>query len=378
MKLKKFIYITVLISFSISEILLAYESMQWLRNFTIIYGTICILYISVIDFRRDAKKRYSGIYLTIELMAIVKALLGIVAGNKPGLILIDYCLLNMIPFTFHIHDIIDIEFENSLKMLAGFSFVCSLYSLFFFNYDISILIRRGYTWHESFYYAVSFWVMIPYALYKIVNNKVDIKLIILILLMVLVNLLFLKRMIFVDVLLLLIVGMIYGEANRKAIFVVIIAAFIIYMIIPWSQMETIGEAMIRRFMENDSSYVENDRAQEASWFLADAHVEDIIFGKSLGNQLFADRTNTSLHIGWINFINKGGILYFLFMFFIWIAALRKARYLKNYQMVYQWALLLIVVEGFRFFYSNMWSFTPEYLFFSYAIVIFLDSKKYAN
>jgi hypothetical protein len=56
--------------------------MQWLRNFTIIYNTICILYISVIDFRKNAKKRYSGIYLTIELMAIVKAFLGIIAGNN--------------------------------------------------------------------------------------------------------------------------------------------------------------------------------------------------------------------------------------------------------------------------------------------------------
>jgi hypothetical protein len=55
-------------------------------------------------------------------------------------------------------------------------------------------------------------------------------------------------MIFVDVLLLLIVGMVYGKANRKAIFVVIIAAFVTYMIIPGSQMETIGEAMIRRFI----------------------------------------------------------------------------------------------------------------------------------
>jgi hypothetical protein len=66
------------------------------------------------------------------------------------------------------------------------------------------------------------------------------------------------------------------------------------------------------------------------------------------------------------------------MLSIWIAALRKVRYLKNYQIVYRWAVLFIVVEGFRLFYSNMWSFTPEYLFFSYAIVIFLDSKKYAN
>jgi hypothetical protein len=116
-------------------------------------------------------------------------------------------------------------------------------------------------------------------------------------------------------------------------------------------------AIIDRFTAANDDVLAIDRVEEGGKYLLNASFRDILFGKGLGSVTDAGGTeNIHIHIGLINVIFKGGIVYL-----VWIAYLSihsfLAVVLKNKGRLNDciFSVSLIIVMVISMFHSPMWN-----------------------
>lgn len=270
-------------------------------------------------------------------------------------------------------------FRNiALLGIIGFSYIISIEGV---DTDIALQ-NRGYTFHEMFYYASLFWAVIPAVILSILYQKNLLIMLLYWILAIIINLIFLKRFILVDSILLLLVVQFISLIYYKKL----ISGFKLYFLMAslvglslYSASEiiiTLFEATNERIESSFDDLSGVDRFVEyRNYFEKEATIIDLLIGKGiasfhkgLGVEAY------SIHTGWANFIFKGGVIWFVLIlvpFFKMISLIGK---FKKLPVDIQFSVSLLLINVPRFFYTNMDNFQPVMLVFFYALFKVADYK----
>jgi hypothetical protein len=272
--------------------------------------------------------------------------------------------------------------QKAFKLVAIGGIIVFLYIIFVRKIDIIVALRRGYVWTDIFYFGPVYWAIIPFAILSFLEGK-NIKLsIIYWICSVILNLIFLKRFIIIDSLLMLIVLCIIlfdkNKINKKLLlkilaFVAVSACIVIatlgHKILPLFDM------VMNRFKE--SSDLETfDRFVEAQNYFKTTNIVDILLGKGfLNTQYGLGIQGYALHVGWSNFIFKGGIFLLIAVIIPYFKMLSLLSNLKRLPMKIKFSVYMMMVYAVRLIYVNMHSFVPEMLIFFYCLFNVMDYNK---
>jgi hypothetical protein len=122
-----------------------------------------------------------------------------------------------------------------------------------------------------------------------------------------------------------------------------------------------------------------DRFIESENYLKDVTAFQLVFGtgfasthQGLGKEAYA------LHVGWINFIFKGGIIFFLLVLIPYFKLPRLLKNINKLPLKVQFSVWFLVIYFFRLFYVNMSSMAPEMLIFFYSVFNIMDYRALKN
>lgn len=280
---------------------------------------------------------------------------------------------------------------NSIFIILAIIFsILFLLQVVNFEFDIDRLLRRGYTWTNIFAFAnlLSIWPLLLFSSY--LTNK-GLKIAITFwFLAIFANLLFLKRAIIVDSFIALCVlfyaSLRIGKIKKAQYFKVIIPICLVILIFGYffkeNDIKIVKEAMQTRFSESSNDLSEFDRFVESrNYLIHDASTFDIVFGKGFLSTFNFKLTNSDvreryhLHVGWFNWILKGGILLFIGIILAYVKVFKIFFHLRKYPLEVQFAAMFCTYSFFSLFYINMMGFVPNLFFFFYCLMVITDYKE---
>lgn len=252
--------------------------------------------------------------------------------------------------------------------------------------DLSIVLRRGYVWTNIFFWGGIYWALIPVVLYHFLNHRGRGIAVIYWICGIIFNLIFLKRFIIVDsvLLLLMIVYILYKE-NRNSgriwgigVFISCIG-IIVYVLLQNHFMNAMVQQMLQR-TGSLSSIWEFDRIVESREYFCKESLIYTLLGRGFwGAHSTLGTLNPALHIGWLNFIFKGGILLLIFIAFPVIKSYKSLCSLEHYDKEVKFAVCCLSVYSVKLLYVNMHRFEPELIliFWCCSVVMERTRKKRA-
>lgn len=270
--------------------------------------------------------------------------------------------------------------DKIMKYLVFISLVFQLFAIVNFNNATAIYDRNLTTsWNgvSYIYWGISCNVAI-YAGYKgftsLLNREkmgiINISYIGCFLLYVVLGVMFQKRAVIVNALVLLIVGFALNlkQNQRKAgnVFfrmIGIMFLIIIVIVISYNSIDNVKTVVDETLIRFTGSYGRNgslstyDRQREANQFVENTKVYQLITGYGIGNYVSTSilSLHGMLHIGYYNIVYKGGLLYILFWLYIFrktYIAIKDAHMINTYGIV----CLGITISAFvSMIYEFSWS-----------------------
>lgn len=270
-------------------------------------------------------------------------------------------------------------FRKPFFIICLIGIVCFFYFWFTYDIDISKAVQRRYTWTDIFFWAGVFWAIIPITLYSFVSNiswKYKVFVIGYWICGIIFYLIFLKRFILVDsVLLILMICFFYFSEDKLNIKLFFVGAFVftvLFLVGSFAKDSAIGllwNGVMGRFA--DTSVNEFDRFEETRIYFSNTNIIYTILGKGLwGGHSSLAGLHEALHVGWANLIHKGGIILFVLVLYPTIKAFYLLPKMKTLDKKTKWAVCMACIYAIRLTYSNMHAHYPEMVmaFFSYAII----------
>ena len=195
------------------------------------------------------------------------------------------------------------------------------------------------------------------------------------------NLLFLKRFILVDSIILLIVILIINSfRNQKKIsnLRLIISLSVVIVIVSLFNIDmfkSLFEATFNRIETSSDDLAGFDRWVESKNYLKEASFIKLIFGNGFTSAHYGlGKESFALHIGWINFIFKGGFIFLLIIIIPYFKLLKIIKIYKIIDLKVKFSFWFMIVYFFRLSYGNMSGFAPEMLIFFYSVFNVMDLK----
>jgi hypothetical protein len=273
--------------------------------------------------------------------------------------------------------------EKALKKIAIIGLLVFPLIFLLNDFNIGVALRRGYTWTSTFFYAGFYWAVIPLVILAFIK-KSNIKLGILYwTAAVIVNMIFVKRAIIIDSMLLLGVMLLVIGLTEKNKFkellklsTYILMIIIISMIFFDDMIIELYNAIILRFTRSASDISSFDRFSESITYFKNSGILENIVGKGfLGTHMGLGKEADALHVGWTNFIFKGGLLLFLVVIIPYGRIFSLIRKFKHLPDKIKFSVLMLLVYSIKLFYSNMHSFLPEMVIFFYCLFTIMDFNK---
>lgn len=270
-------------------------------------------------------------------------------------------------------------FEKVFVAIAYISFAGFAYVFITTNIDIELAMRRGYQWTEVFYYTSLFWAVIPFVILSVLTNKHIRLSLIYWMTAILLNLVIVKRIMLVDSILLIIIVsaiILLRKGRLKNLTKLLFCVGFIYLLSSYligDNMRVLFDSVYNRTIDITDSLSEFDRFVESANYLNSASILEIIIGKGFGgthNGLGV--TAEALHVGWGNFMLKGGLIFLLMILIPYIKVLFLARKVYKAPVKIQFSFWYLVIMFPRLFYLNMHSLDPSMLLFFYCIFNIMD------
>ncbi|MDI6452380.1 hypothetical protein [Peloplasma aerotolerans] len=270
--------------------------------------------------------------------------------------------------------------RKTLKIIALTGIILLPFIFLWFDFDISVALRRGYTWTFSFFLTGFYWAVLPFIVLAIVYKKDKIVAVLYLLSAIILNLIFIKRAIFVDTAIVfsvyILMLILYTKNSFKKLlqFLLLIAVLMLglYLLLGDFLIELI-HTVFSRFEQTAENITTFDRFVESMNYFKNATFFEILLGKGfLGTHSGQGTISNALHVGWSNFILKGGI-FLLSVLVIPISCV--PRLLLNYKKLplkIQFSTLLMIIYFIRLFYVNLHSFLPDLLIFFYCVFNIMD------
>lgn len=265
----------------------------------------------------------------------------------------------------------------ALVGIAGFVYLMSTESI-----DLEFATRRGYTWTEIFYYASVYWAVIPAVILSFLYERNILIVVLYWILAIILNLIFLKRFILFDsILLLLVVVFINFNKDKKLIsgfkFYFIMASLVGLSLYFASEfIVTLFDATNERIESTTDDLSGFDRFVEyRNYSEKEATIIDFYIGKGFSSfHKGLDKEAYSLHTGWANFIFKGGLIWLILILIPFFKMIPLIVKFKKLPIDIQFSVALLLINVPRLFYTNMDNFQPVMLVFFYALFKVADYK----
>lgn len=326
---------------------------------------------------RIRKNVYRELYLII--FGLIFIISFIYRSDDLGLTIAGFAIYSHLLSAYFLKRFDILFFSNILKIVA----ILALGALLFFfsttAIDFKIALARGYAWTELFFYATLFWGVIPYVIISTLTKKNIALSLFYWLGAIAINLLFLKRFIIIDSCILIVIIYYINSFSNKKLFnnfkYLLFVSFVLILVLFYASENIILliEGTTSRIQEASDNIALFDRYIESYNYFSNANLIEIIFGKgfvSTHNGLYKD--SYALHIGWSNFIFKGGIFLFVLVLTPYFRLFKLMKNIKILPLNVQFAVVLLLSYFFRLFYTNMHSLGPEMLIFFYAVFIVMD------
>jgi hypothetical protein len=279
--------------------------------------------------------------------------------------------------------------KDNIKLLNRYFHIVAILGLFMLPYiysstvlDITIFSNRTYTWTSIFYYATIYWAYFPFVILSFIEKKYYTISVSYWISSILVNLLFLKRAIFVDSIILIITIVMINllEKNKlKAAYKIILLISAISILTIALQPTIFSELSILTYdrYESTRSDINNfDRIVESRNYLSDASIFEILFGRGIGGSHYGLGVWASaIHIGWVNFILKGGIVLPILVLIVLFKSLSLLRIFNDLPSYMKYSVLIIITNSIRLLYINMYNPNPEGLVFFFALYSVADFNR---
>lgn len=265
------------------------------------------------------------------------------------------------------------------KYIAILGIIVLPYVLSLERIDVDSALKRDYTWTEMFFFAPIYWAVIPCVILAVLLEKNILVSFIYWVGAVVINLLFLKRFIIVDSLMLIIIIFIINSQKTKKVFsnvkfaalAFVLLAAVLYL--KSDLITTLFQATTERIETGSEDVSAFDRWIETSNYLEEANVIQLIFGNGFsGIHMGLGSPHYALHIGWSNFVFKGGIILLLLILVPFLKAFRLLSKVKTLPLHIQFSIWYLCIYFFRLFYGNMHNFSPEMLIFFFAVFNVMD------
>lgn len=331
-------------------------------------------------------KNISGYRALLFLCFVLMMLTSVIHITSTMPIMTVFCI-GMLMFLGSYQKPIDLVFLNKALSLCAFIFIpIIIFKILQTNIDIEVLLRRGYAWTEIFAYTTLTSLWLPLFFSSVLTKKNIILALFFWLLSLVMGLLSLKRQNIVDsAVAFAIVFFILTKMNDTKLrkrFVFLLIPFIIASIFAFSNgilsdfSNGVSEAMSERFTETTSDLQGFDRFVESKdYFSNETNILDVLLGKGILSAHYAlPEEHYFLHIGWTNFIFKGG----LFLFFVILLGYKKVFRVffhpNDYSIDMVFCSMYCVFFFFAFFYINLMGFGLYLPLFFYCLTQINDNR----
>ncbi len=339
---------------------------------TLYYLPIILPYIlAVVVFaKNDADMSvYRMLFLALILLVLIVTILRFT--NDPISVLIFQGAIYVSIFTAYHWNKFKINFFSMFfKLLSILSIIAFIYIIFGIGVNLTDSINMKYGWTEIFYLATIFYAVVPVVIFAFLSKKNLPLALIYWFLAIIVNVIIQKRFIIVDTALLLAcMGMILllkGYKLRKLLIWIIGISMVIVIGLVFLNEQVLGvlNHLYERFAVTAENISEFDRFIEIRNAFSEKSIIDVIFGEGFaGTHNGLNKERYAIHVGWINFILKGGIFLFLATVFQHIKAFTLLKDFKNHPVNIQISICILLVYTARLVYVNMHSVMPEMLIY---------------
>lgn len=269
-----------------------------------------------------------------------------------------------------------------LKRLTIIGIIAFVYIMAVSNIDLATALKRGYTWTEIFFYAPIFWAVIPVVILSFLYEKYLTLVLIYWGCAIVLNLLFLKRAILVDSLLLML-AILFINYHKEKKLVSGVKLFFIATIIIGGSLYFFSNAIISLFdatnqrMESTSEDLSTfDRFIESKNYFGQATFSEVLVGAGFSGQHDGlGKTSNALHVGWSNFLFKGGFLLILIILIPYLKILGLIKRFKSLPLDIQFSILFLLINIPRLMYINTHNLSPYMLLLFYSFFKIMDFKK---
>ena len=273
-------------------------------------------------------------------------------------------------------------FEKAFVCLTPIALAVLAGVLLFGNIDIQAAMDRDYTWTPIFFTTSFFWAYIPFLLLSFITKKHIVLSVLYWAGALILNSLFLKRMIFVDTALIAIVVLFHFLGEGKIEFLKVLKFCLAILLLGglataifWRAIGPLVMASVGRLFEISGGLLKFDRFVESFNYFKAASPLEILLGKGFyGQHEGLGLVRYALHVGWSNFILKGGIPLFLLVFIPYFKLLYLLPKYKYLPVVTKFSICMMMVYAAGLFYGNMHSFTPNMLLFFYSVFNVMDYR----
>ena len=291
----------------------------------------------------------------------------------------------MILGTFHKPT--SVFFFNKALTICAFAFTPILiWQLLKTGIDLDVLLRRGYAWTEIFAYATVTSMWIPLLFTSVLTKKNIFVALVFWLVSVIMGLISLKRQNIVDsfIAFSIILFVMSKMKDKKMVkrFLLLFVPLIVTLIIGLSSgmfsgvSEEVYDAMGNRFSETSEDVSSFDRLVESrDYFTKEASLFDIICGKGFlsAHYALADE-HYFLHIGWMNFIFKGGLFLFFGILLGYKKVFKVISHPNDYTIDMVFCAMYCVFYFFACLYTNLMGFGVSLYLFFYCLTQINDSR----
>lgn len=288
----------------------------------------------------------------------------------------------------------NVEFLNLVYIVIGlFLLPILVWQLSQSQIDMGDLLKRRYTWTEIFAYATLTKIWVPMIMLSFLTKKGLMFSLLFWVIAVIFNLISLKRSIIVDSalvfgIILLVSRKIADKKIKKYLYVGLVFFFAIgvYFIAHsgyLSEINDISEAMSDRFSDTTEDVGEFDRWVESkNYFTKEATIIDDLLGKGWFSVQHGivnrDRGHAFLHIGWLNFIFKGGIFFLITILIGYRRVFRVIFHPNCYSHEKIFEAMFCTFYFFNFFYGHVMSLGIDLFIYFYCLVHVNDRIIYSD
>ncbi len=277
----------------------------------------------------------------------------------------------------------DVDFiEKLFVRLAFIGIISALFIISVTSIDVSYAMQRGYQTEEIFYYAILFWAVIPFVILSVLRNRNVILSLFYWAFAIAIGLIIVKRMIIVDSILLSIIVIMITNVrtgrikNLSRLLGVMAAAALLFVFLLGDIITPLYDSVFFRIETASEDISSFNRLVESENYFSSASILSIIFGKGFsGTHIGLGETALALHIGWANFILKGGIILLLLILWPFFKIIKIIKNINQVPIKVQFSVWLLLAFSIRLTYMNMHTMAPIMLIFFYCVFTIMDYKK---